>query len=71
MKLHVNETLKEVCAVVGTLTQEEKDTILRLAEMVKKMDDVEKQRLLDIGTGMVAMKEKVNENKSKETGKTS
>ena len=67
MKLHVNETLKEVCTVVGTLTQEEKDTILRLAEMVKKMDDVEKQRLLDIGTGMVAMKEKINETEETQT----
>ena len=56
MKLHVSENVKEICTVVGALTEEEKNTILRLAELIKSMDDGEKQRLLDIGTGMVAMK---------------
>lgn len=56
MKLHVNENVKEICTAVGALTEEEKNTILRLAEIIKSMDDSEKQRLLDIGTGMVAMK---------------
>ena len=56
MKLHVNDNVKEVCTAIGTLSASEKETLLKLADLIKTMDDWEKQRLLDIGTGMVAMK---------------
>ena len=56
MKVHVNENIKEVCTAIGALSEEEKKTLLKLTDLIKSMDDWEKQRLLDIGTGMVAMK---------------